>query len=188
MESYQRFLKPDVLAKLQGLDVKARLVVEGFLAGLHKSPYHGFSVEFAEYRQYMPGDELKRVDWKVYGRSDRYYVKEFEEETNLKAYLLLDTSASMGYHQGASDSKLAYGACLAAALGWFTKWAIGRFDATTAAFQASMEKHNAALLVVIGDQKAQHQQSIDTVARNTVAIEQITKTLEYCRARNGERT
>jgi hypothetical protein len=78
--------------------------------------------------------------------------------------------------------------CLGAALGWFTKWAIGRFDATTAAFQASMEKHNAALLVVIGDQKAQHQQSIDTVARNTVAIEQITKTLEYCRARNGERT
>ena len=117
METHQRFLKPEVLAKLAGLDVKARLVVEGFLAGLHKSPYHGFSVEFAEYRQYIPGDELKRVDWKVYARSDRYYVKEFEEETNLRAWILLDASSSMGYKSDGLP-KLEYACYLAASLAY----------------------------------------------------------------------
>ncbi|MGB2989683.1 MAG: DUF58 domain-containing protein, partial [Candidatus Zixiibacteriota bacterium] len=95
-EDYRRFLRPDVVSKLSGMEIKARLVVEGFIAGLHKSPYHGFSVEFAEHRQYMPGDPLKNVDWKVYAKTDRFFIKEFEEETNLKAYLLLDTSGSMG--------------------------------------------------------------------------------------------
>lgn len=111
-------LPPELVARLRGLDLKARLVVEGFLTGLHKSPYHGFSVEFAEYRPYLPGDEPKRIDWKALARSDRYYVKEFEEETNLKAYLLLDTSASMGYRRGGAQGKLEYGACLAAALAY----------------------------------------------------------------------
>lgn len=111
-------LSPELVARLRGLDLKARLVVEGFLTGLHKSPYHGFSVEFAEYRPYMPGDEPKRIDWKALARSDRYYVKEFEEETNLKAYLLLDTSASMGYRGGGTQGKLDYGACLAASLAY----------------------------------------------------------------------
>ncbi|MCU0606851.1 MAG: DUF58 domain-containing protein [Candidatus Edwardsbacteria bacterium] len=114
----QQSLSPELVARLRGLDLKARLVVEGFLTGLHKSPYHGFSVEFAEYRPYMPGDEPKRIDWKALARSDRYYVKEFEEETNLKAYLLLDTSASMGYRRGGAPGKLEYGACLAAALAY----------------------------------------------------------------------
>ncbi|HTY08645.1 MAG TPA: DUF58 domain-containing protein [Candidatus Edwardsbacteria bacterium] len=112
----QQSLSPELIARIKRLDLKARLVVEGFLTGLHKSPYHGFSVEFAEYRPYMPGDELKRLDWKALARSDRYYVKEFEEETNLKAYLLLDTSASMGYSHGGAQTKLEYGGCLAAAL------------------------------------------------------------------------
>jgi len=116
MIKVQESLSPDLIARIKGLDIKARLVVEGFLAGLHKSPYHGFSVEFAEYRSYMPGDEIKRIDWKALARSDRYYVKEFEEETNLKAHLLLDSSASMGYHKKGSVSKYQYGACLAAAL------------------------------------------------------------------------
>ncbi|MDI6739931.1 MAG: DUF58 domain-containing protein [Candidatus Edwardsbacteria bacterium] len=107
-----------MIAGIKRLDLKARLEVEGFLTGLHKSPYHGFSVEFAEYRPYMPGDELKRLDWKALARSDRYYVKEFEEETNLKAYILLDTSASMGYHQSGTASKLEYASCLAAALSY----------------------------------------------------------------------
>ena len=111
----QQSLSPEFIAHIKRLDLKARLVVEGFLTGLHKSPYHGFSVEFAEYRPYMPGDEIKRLDWKALARSDRYYVKEFEEETNLKAYILLDSSASMGYHQKEAVSKLEYGACLAAA-------------------------------------------------------------------------
>lgn len=117
MDSYHRYLKPEVIAKLKRIDLKARLVVEGFLTGLHKSPFKGFSVEFAEYRSYLPGDELKRVDWKVYAKTDRFYIREYEEETNLKAYLLLDCSGSMAY-ASAGVSKLEYASCLAAALSY----------------------------------------------------------------------
>jgi uncharacterized protein (DUF58 family) len=116
-EDYRRFLKPDVVSKLSGMEIKARLVVEGFIAGLHKSPYHGFSVEFAEHRQYMPGDPLKNVDWKVYAKTDRFFIKEFEEETNLKAYVLVDTSGSMGYGSG-EVNKLEYSCYLSAALSY----------------------------------------------------------------------
>ena len=91
------------------MELKARTVVEGFLSGLHRSPYKGFSVEFAEYRQYLPGDDLSTLDWKVYARTDRHYVKKFEEETNLECHLLLDVSASMAYRGGAAMSKLEYG-------------------------------------------------------------------------------
>lgn len=97
------------------MSLRARLVVEGFITGLHKSPYHGFSVEFSEHRPYMAGDEIKNVDWKIYGRTDRFYIKQFEEETNLKSYILLDASASMGYTSG-GVTKLEYGSYLAAAL------------------------------------------------------------------------
>ena len=114
-ENYRKFLKPETASKLTNMDLVARLVVEGFITGLHKSPYHGFSVEFAEHRQYMPGDEIKHVDWKVYGKTDRYYVKQFEEETNLKAYLLLDASGSMGYSSN-GISKIQYATYLCAAL------------------------------------------------------------------------
>ncbi len=89
------FLDPTVLARIGNLELIARYVVEGFISGLHKSPYHGFSVEFSQYRQYMPGDDTKHIDWKAYARTDRYYIKQFEEETNLNCYLLLDTSESM---------------------------------------------------------------------------------------------
>lgn len=117
MESYQKFLIPEVLAKLERIDLKARLVVEGFLTGLHRSPFKGFSQEFAEYRSYIPGDELKRIDWKVYGKTDRFFIREYEEETNLKAYILLDASGSMSY---ASDkvTKLEYASYLAASLAY----------------------------------------------------------------------
>lgn len=94
---YKKYLDPSVVARLSNLELKARLVVEGFIAGLHKSPYHGFSVEFAEHRQYMAGDDLKYLDWKILGKTDRYYVKRFEEETNLKSYILLDISRSMNF-------------------------------------------------------------------------------------------
>ena len=97
--------------------MRARLVVEGFITGLHKSPYHGFSAEFSQHRAYMPGDPLKNIDWRVYGRTDRFYVKQFEEETNLKAYILLDCSASMRYSSG-GITKLQYGSYLAAALSY----------------------------------------------------------------------
>jgi uncharacterized protein (DUF58 family) len=105
-----------VLSRLDSLELRARLIVEGFITGLHKSPYHGFSVEFAEHRPYNAGDELRHVDWKVYAKSDRYYVKQYEEETNLRHYVVLDTSRSMRYQGTAPVTKLEYGATLAAAL------------------------------------------------------------------------
>jgi uncharacterized protein (DUF58 family) len=95
----------------------ARTVVEGFLTGVHKSPYKGFSVEFAEHRQYYPGDEIRHIDWRAYGKTDRYYIKEYEEETNLKAHLLVDASGSMGY-RGAGSSKFEYAQYVAASLAY----------------------------------------------------------------------
>jgi uncharacterized protein (DUF58 family) len=110
-----RFLDPAIIARIGTMELKARTIVEGFLAGLHRSPFKGFSVEFAEYRQYIPGDDLSTIDWKIYARSDRYYVKKYEEETNLDCHLLVDVSASMGY--GSSGvTKLEYGSYLAASL------------------------------------------------------------------------
>ena len=100
------------------MELRARAVVEGFIAGLHQSPYRGFSVEFAEYREYSPGDDIRHIDWKVMARTDRYYVKEFEEETNLQCFILLDRSASMGYSSN-GVSKLEYGSYLAASLAYF---------------------------------------------------------------------
>lgn len=113
-----RFLDPAVIARLGTLELKARTIVEGFLSGLHRSPFKGFSVEFAEYRQYLPGDDLSSIDWKVYARSDRYYVKKFEEETNLDCYVLLDVSASMGYGRQGGTTKIEYGQMLAASLAY----------------------------------------------------------------------
>jgi uncharacterized protein (DUF58 family) len=112
-----RFLDPAVLARLGTLELKARTIVEGFLCGLHRSPLKGFSVEFAEYRQYLPGDDLATIDWKVFARTDRYYVKKFEEETNLDCHLLLDVSASMAYGS-CGLTKLQYGSMLAASLAY----------------------------------------------------------------------
>ncbi|MEO6695595.1 MAG: DUF58 domain-containing protein [Ignavibacteria bacterium] len=94
---YRKYLNPSIVARLSNMELKARMVVEGFIAGMHKSPYHGFSVEFAEHRQYIPGDDLKYLDWKILGKTDRYYIKRFEEETNLKSYILLDISRSMDF-------------------------------------------------------------------------------------------
>lgn len=115
-QEYRRYLQPDVVAKLVNMELVARLVVEGFITGLHKSPYHGFSVEFAEHRQYMPGDEIKHIDWKIYGKTDRYYIKQFEEETNLKAYIIVDASKSMAFSSDGHISKLAYASYITAAL------------------------------------------------------------------------
>ncbi len=111
-----RFLDPAIMSRLGTMELKARTVVEGFLSGLHRSPYKGFSVEFAEYRQYLPGDDLSTLDWKVYARTDRHYVKKYEEETNLECHLLLDQSASMAYRGTAPMSKLEYGSVLAGSL------------------------------------------------------------------------
>jgi uncharacterized protein (DUF58 family) len=113
----RQFLDPAVLARLGTLELKARTIVEGFLSGLHRSPFKGFSVEFAEYRQYMPGDDISAIDWKVYARTDRHYLKKFEEETNLDCHLMIDVSASMGYGSH-GITKHEYAACLAASLGY----------------------------------------------------------------------
>lgn len=110
-------LSPQALARIANLQLVARRVVEGFITGLHQSPYHGFSVEFAEHRAYLPGDPIRHIDWKVYARTDRYVLKRFQEETNLKSYILLDTSASMGFTSG-NFTKLQYGVHLAAALAY----------------------------------------------------------------------
>jgi uncharacterized protein (DUF58 family) len=111
-----RALDAVAIAKLADLELRARVVVEGALAGLHRSPHHGASVEFAEHKEYSPGDEVRRIDWKAYGKFDKYYVKRYEAETELGAFLVVDCSASMGYGRGAS--KLAYAGQLAAALSY----------------------------------------------------------------------
>jgi uncharacterized protein (DUF58 family) len=113
----RQFLDPAVVARLGTLELKARTIVEGFLSGLHRSPFKGFSVEFAEYRQYIPGDDLSTIDWKVYARSDRHYVKKFEEETNLDCHVMLDVSGSMAYGSR-GITKFEYAQCLAASLGY----------------------------------------------------------------------
>jgi uncharacterized protein (DUF58 family) len=110
-------LDPSAVERFGRLELLARLVVEGVMSGLHRSPFKGFSVEFAEHRQYGPGDEIRHIDWRAFGKTDRYYVKEYEEETNLKAYLVVDTSGSMGY-AGRTVSKLEYARQLAAGLAY----------------------------------------------------------------------
>jgi len=125
LEQALTYLQPDVVSKLANMELRARMVVEGFITGMHKSPYHGFSVEFAEHRQYMPGDEIRSIDWKVYGKTDRYYIKQYEEETNLKSYIILDASASMSFasenlqEKGRKRiSKLEYASYVVAALSY----------------------------------------------------------------------
>jgi uncharacterized protein (DUF58 family) len=125
--SARNSLDPSVVSRLGTLDLKARMVVEGFISGLHRSPFHGFSVEFVEHRPYMPGDPLKSVDWKVLAKSDRFYVKQYEDETNLRAHLVLDHSASMGYvSKPGALSKLEYARSLAASLAYLM---LGQQDA-----------------------------------------------------------
>lgn len=119
METSPNYFDPQILARLEGLPLRARRIVEGYVAGVHRSPYHGFSIEFAEHREYAPGDDLRYLDWKVFGRTDKFYLKQFEEETNLVCSLVLDTSESMGYQSAAAPmSKLDYARCIAAALAY----------------------------------------------------------------------
>lgn len=119
----RRYLRPEAIARIARLELRARAVVEGVLTGLHKSPFKGNSVEFLQHREYVRGDDLRRVDWKVWGRQDRLYIKEFEDETNLRLFLLVDGSASMDYQpervrRGLGLSKFDYAATLAASLAW----------------------------------------------------------------------
>ena len=133
-----RYLDPAVIARIGSMELRARAIVEGFLSGLHRSPAQGFSVEFSEYRQYMPGDDTSLIDWKLYARSDRHYVKKFEEETNLECHLLLDVSGSMGYGS-VGVTKQEYGAYLAASIAYLMN-----------------RQHDAVGLLAFADRIVQH--------------------------------
>jgi uncharacterized protein (DUF58 family) len=118
MSSPEKYIRPDVIRTISRLDLRAKFIVEGFLAGLHASPFHGFSVEFSEHRKYVPGDDLKDLDWNIYAKTDKYYLKKFEAETNVSGYLVMDLSASMAYTYRQELTKFEYGICLAAALAY----------------------------------------------------------------------
>jgi uncharacterized protein (DUF58 family) len=128
----RRYLDPEVLARIGFSPLLAQVVVEGFLSGLHKSPFHGFSVEFADHREYVPGDDLKYLDWALFARTDQYYIKRYEEETNLRCHLILDTSASMGYGTGR-----------------YTKWDYSCFLASCLAY-LMLRQQDAAGLALVG--------------------------------------
>ncbi len=119
LTDYRKYLDPRTLAKIGALDLRARMVVEGFISGMHRSPYKGFSVEFAEHREYAQGDDIRHIDWKVFGRTDKYYLKQYEEETNLQLTLVVDTSESMTF-SSMPMSKYEYGISAAAALSYLT--------------------------------------------------------------------
>jgi uncharacterized protein (DUF58 family) len=127
------YLDPEALAQLSSMELRARTIVEGFFSGQHRSAFHGASVEFADHREYAPGDELRHIDWKVYGRTDRFFVKEYDAETNLQVHLVMDASASMGQASG-SLSKLQYACYLTAALAYL-----------------AVHQRDAVALVVFGD-------------------------------------
>jgi uncharacterized protein (DUF58 family) len=116
--STEKYLRPEVIRQVARLDLRAKFIVEGFLSGLHASPFHGFSVEFSEHRKYVPGDDLKDLDWNVYAKTDKYYLKKFQAETNVTGYLVMDLSASMAYTYRQELTKFEYAICLAAALGY----------------------------------------------------------------------
>ena len=169
MPDAKRLLDPAVLNKITRLDLKARLMVEVFVSGMHKSPYHGFSVEFAEHRQYTPGDDLRHLDWKIFGRTDRLYIKEYELETNLRSHILLDTSESMDYGSEGRQ-KLETAAFIAASLGYLIvrqQDAVGlaTFDKSIQAFipTGSHLGHLRQILTVLGMAKPQRTSDLGQV-------------------------
>lgn len=163
------FIDPRVLAKIDSLDLLARTVVEGFINGLHRSPNLGASMDFAEHRAYMPGDDLRRIDWRLFGRSDRYFVKEFEADTNTNLLLLLDVSASMGYGSG-DITKLQYAKYLASCLGYFSSRQRDRVGLVTFVdgivdYVPPAAKHLPIVLQTIARANASGQSNIDTALR-----------------------
>ncbi len=168
-ENIQKFLDSKVLNKITRLDLKARHIVEGFVSGMHKSPYHGFSVEFAEHREYTPGYDLKHLDWKVFGRSDRLYIKEYELETNLRSHILLDTSESMDYKSG-ETSKLELACYIAASMSYMIlkqqdSVGITCFDKEVKNFipASSSMGHMRPILNVLGSTRAEKKTEVGNV-------------------------
>jgi uncharacterized protein (DUF58 family) len=179
MAEQTNYLDPRFLSRLADLDLVARFAVEGFFAGLHPSPLHGFSVEYSDHRQYYPGDELKFVDWKVYGRTERLYIKQFQQETNTTVYILLDSSQSMSFADAGAVSKLDYGAYLAAALSYLT---LKQCDSTSLLLfsdrikqqvpPSSRRTHHRALLAALQANRAQGQTNLAGVLH---AVAEMTK-------------
>ena len=173
-DATHKFLDPKVLNKITRLDLKARHIVEGFMGGMHKSPYHGFSVEFAEHREYAPGDDLKHLDWKVFGRTDRLFIKEYELETNLRSHILLDTSESMDY--GSKDTtKLELASHIAASMAYLVlrqQDSVGMvcFDKEVKTFipTSSSMGHLRPILGTLAASTAQNKTDLGTVL-NTLA-------------------
>lgn len=171
MTNYREYLKPENLSRLSGLELKARMIVEGYVSGMHKSPFHGFSAEFAEHREYVPGDDLRYVDWKVFGKSDRYYLKQFEEETNFSCHILLDASESMKYKSSdVAVSKFEYARYIAAALAYLIvqqQDAVGlvTFDKTIREFvpPSSRASHLKNLIHIMDITSATGESSIGTI-------------------------
>lgn len=163
------FIDPKALAKIDSLELLARTVVEGFINGLHRSPNLGASMDFAEHRAYMPGDDLRRIDWRLFGRSDRYFVKEFEADTNTNLLLLLDVSASMGF-ASAGISKLQYSKYLASCLGYFSsrqrdRVGLATFENTIVDYVPPAAKHLPIVLQTIARAKPEGQSNIDAALR-----------------------
>jgi uncharacterized protein (DUF58 family) len=169
------FLSPGQLGRVRNLSLRAKLIVEGYMAGLHKSPYHGFSVEFLEYRSYMPGESIKRIDWRKFAKSDKSVVKLFEDETNLIGHILVDKSASMKFSSLPSMNKYDYARTLAASIAWLL---IGQRDAVgLAAFDTSVKTYipprstNVQLTTILGqlDRLEASEQTQCGFALNTLA-------------------
>ena len=163
------FIDPKALAKIDSLELLARTVVEGFINGLHRSPNLGASMDFAEHRAYMPGDDLRRIDWRLFGRSDRYFVKEFEADTNTNLLLLLDVSASMGFASN-GISKLQYAKYLASCLGYFSsrqrdRVGLATFENTIVDYVPPAAKHLPIVLQTIARAKPEGQSNIDAALR-----------------------
>jgi len=153
MLQIEDYLKPEVIKQVRRLDFKASFIVEGFLAGLHSSPFHGFSVEFSDHRKYEPGDDLRYLDWKVWAKTDRYYIKRFQAETNMESYLIMDTSKSMAYSSTGGVTKLEYATYLAASLGYMLirqQDAVGLalFDQTVRRFIPAKSKRAQLTLII----------------------------------------
>jgi uncharacterized protein (DUF58 family) len=206
----QQYLDPKVLNEIQHLEMKAREVVEGFISGLHRSPYKGFSVEFAQHREYVPGDDLRYLDWKAYGKSDKYYIKEYEEETNFRALIVLDTSESMRYQSGEAMTKLEYGRYMAASLAFLIQKqsdaaGLALFDeklydfiqpATSHAvllrMLASMHQHPAQRKTKMGEvlhdvaQRAGRRSLVILISDLFDDLKQLQKGLEHLRARKHD--
>lgn len=169
-------LSPELISRLGPLELKARQIVEGFIAGLHKSPFYGFSVEFAEHRSYYPGDEIRHIDWKVYGKSERFYVKQYEEETNLRCHLILDTSSSMQFKHFAAFTKLEYAITFGAALLYMMhrqRDACGLITFDDAMRQFIPAKSSYAHLRHIFSQLETIQKGIDTSKKRKTASSQV---------------